>query len=656
MLRFTSDDTSQAYTICRHCFGRNWVLHVAPSSAWKVLLAVETLLLDAALQIDAMQTAWQGFEATFSLRPSVSLSPDLLFENHDFSITPAPAARAPRHYQRDPAMPCAITLTSAGKRLYTCELCAFASTDAAVFDVHLSAHFTAGEKRARILAQEAAAWPQPVARGHVKDSMRKYASAFWTRMQTTAECCACCARGHQHVSLDCYDLRTGSFSLIALHEYLSAHHYHRLHCQLYPVPLPADFQGLPQELVTAAGVRIPLEVNAEPSDAWLLHLSAAAITRWNEATSAPGEALECTLCHECAQALQLPVPRLPARALANGNLCLPLPPEFRDLSFAERLFIARGYTVKRMHTLPGRSSPADRQRGFSGNVVSFPQNSASIAQILPRHPDEAAELLTVFFQSEDQLNLHTKGPYLVRRAQVAAVLAWLRVHNPFYIDISIDAAHLAALPEHGVPSQFLLPGAVPSLAAEPGPADAQVQGPRAGLDETLPLAAAVLDSEGEAIHPVELWRHALHPGSSAATRADDYDVLVPHGQQPLSSFDLGYWVLCFPHLFPYGDGVAGGARRVSFFDKTWARHLLLRVDRSPDAFHWSLDIDFLAVLFSILHRKELLQAVHAKIHTPGFAHASRDFQRLLHTDFAAIYEILGDNGGLTEALRALLAI
>lgn len=88
-----------------------------------------------------------------------------------------------------------------------------------------------------------------------------------------------------------------------------------------------------------------------------------------------------------------------------------------------------------MHTLPGRTSPANRQRGFSGNVISFPQNSASIAGILPRHPDEAAELLTVFFESEAPTPGHSKGPYVVRHAHVLACLVWLQKHNPFYADV-----------------------------------------------------------------------------------------------------------------------------------------------------------------------------------------------------------------------------
>lgn len=76
----------------------------------------------------------------------------------------------------------------------------------------------------------------------------------------------------------------------------------------------------------------------------------------------------------------------------------------------------------------------------------------------------------------------------------------------------------------------------------------------------MPLAAAVLDVEGEGVAPLQVWREALLGGPPTdGAVASDYDVFIPHGGGPLSSFDAAYWVYCFPHLFPCGDGVAAGA-------------------------------------------------------------------------------------------------
>ena len=321
--------------------------------------------------------------------------------------------------------------------------------------------------------------------------------------------------------------------------------------------------------------------------------------------------------------------------LTNG---LPMPETICDLTFAETLFIARAFTVKRLHTLPGPSAPEHRQRGFSGNVVSFPQNSATIFATLPRHPDEAAELLTVFFPAAGQEQFSNTRPYSVRRQRVLEALAWLQLRNPFFADITIDHHVLSLLPVSGVPHQFgVVAGDTDILGAGNGP------------------AAAILTGSEEGLMPRELWKHAVPEASSNVSAdsapAEEYDVHVPHGQEPLSSYDLGYFVFCFPHLFPYGDGVSGGARRVRLPEKLWGRHLLLRGDRSAKQHAWSLDIDFLSGLFGVIHQRDLLRAVHVRVHSPSFAQQSDDMAALLETNFDQVARVLREHGGMVDALR-----
>ena len=131
---------------------------------------------------------------------------------------------------------------------------------------------------------------------------------------------------------------------------------------------------------------------------------------------------------------------------------------------------------------------------------------------------------------------------------------------------------------------------------------------------------------------------------------NQWEIVVPHGGEPLSAFDPAYWVYCFPHLFPYGDGIAAGARMTQFPLRSWARHLLLRADRSGENFLWSLDLDFVAVLFSVLHRQDLFRAVKAKVSSRGFSAHLGPLLRLGHTDFATVGAVLGDSGGLPQAL------
>lgn len=256
----------------------------------------------------------------------------------------------------------------------------------------------------------------------------------------------------------------------------------------------------------------------------------------------------------------------------------------------------------------------------------------------------------MFFASAATLFLHRQRPYVVRRQKVLQALTWLQCHNPFDSDIEIDSACLATLPEHGVPDEFLFAGpSAPTLSCHIGPAQAQ-----AFEDAALPLSAAVLDVEGENIMPSHFWREAL-PASCGSTSppGGDYDVLVLSGSEPLSSFHVAFWVFCFPHLFPYGDGVDGGARLRRFPNSLWARHLLLRSDRDKDNFPWSLDLDFLATVFGVLHRREVMRAVQVKINAKGFSCQIDALKSLQATDFAALARVMSANSGIKEALRVL---
>ena len=106
-------------------------------------------------------------------------------------------------------------------------------------------------------------------------------------MQLQHLSCACCARGNQHVSLNSYDLRGASFSLTTLHDFFSASRYHEMHSNLYPMPMPPHFVGLPKNVLLAPGVPLPLEVASFGSDSWLLHLSAPNKEHWREAAATP---------------------------------------------------------------------------------------------------------------------------------------------------------------------------------------------------------------------------------------------------------------------------------------------------------------------------------------------------------------------------------
>ena len=122
---------------------------------------------------------------------------------------------------------------------------------------------------------------------------------------------------------------------------------------------------------------------------------------------------------------------------------------------------------------------------------------------------------------------------------------------------------------------------------------------------------------------------------------------LPHADTPLDSYHPAFWTFCFPLLFPWGDGLDGSPRQTFFSDHHWGKHLLLRRDRAK-ATHWRTDLDFVAVLFSVLHRRRLLRAVRAKLRSPTFVQAIPTFCNLQAVDFSHVAATIGELLGYIE--------
>ena len=465
---------------CRR-FGRVWRLVVSREDCLSARLAVEDFLQDMPEDVVTMELSWAALQDSFPPAPPFDIPPSQQFVINAVSPSSAPAARAPRHYPSDVTHESLSASNPEHRGIFWCRLCDWHSDSENAWHQHCSTHGGFALYRQSVLAAEASAWPTPVDPKVTRHAMRGYAACFWDDMGASATACASCALPASATTLRLYDLRADDFQLQSLHSVLSASAYAFAHRSLTPVTAPATFQGLSWDVLCSSGVRLPAEIVVPSHDAWLLHLSTAARATWDAAASSQDVPLCIHFCAQCAAALAGSMPRLPSAALANGNLCLPMPSSFADLSFAERLFIARGFTVRRLQAL--RGAPDARQQALTGNTISFPQNSADIFQTLPCHPDEAAELLTVFFPSAETAHASLGRQYVVRRAVVRAALVWLQMHNPFYCDVIISDSNLDLLPVDAVPSQFLHQNdAAPDVGTEVGPADAQ-------LDATaVPLA------------------------------------------------------------------------------------------------------------------------------------------------------------------------
>jgi len=117
-----------------------------------------------------------------------------------------------------------------------------------------------------------------------------------------------------------------------------------------------------------------------------------------------------------------------------------VPEELRDLTEIEEMLIAQVFTVVSVYRLRGG------QHGYRGNVINFPQDIQEFTKQLPRQPS-SLDVLVVRRQTANEPTAFRD--FIVRREKVARALLWLKKHNGYYKDITIDNEILQTLPENG---------------------------------------------------------------------------------------------------------------------------------------------------------------------------------------------------------------
>ena len=183
------------------------------------------------------------------------------------------------------------------------------------------------------------------------------------------------------------------------------------------------------------------------------------------------------VCRSCKTSLSNS--KLPLTAIANGLDFGILPLGLPLLDFAEEMLIARvrvrSLIVKLIHSKIGGTC---RQRKIRGHVISFPQNTHTVAEMLPITAQQLVDTIQIVFIGSDTAEeavakaIKKAKPLTVRRSVVYMWLCFLVQNNPFYkgmytvdhfvlltshsnTDIQIDQDRLQELPEEGVPTELL---------------------------------------------------------------------------------------------------------------------------------------------------------------------------------------------------------
>ena len=280
----------------------------------------------------------------------------------------------------------------------------------------------------------------------------------------------------------------------------------------------------------------------------------------------------CTVCHEAWPSktglLNNPTEYICTRCkrdkhdvkkFSGANDMLPgsVPLHLKGLSQVEEMLIARACPIMSIYRKHGG------QRGYKGHVLNLPQDIQGFLDTLPRNIND---LPILFLRRNGHDNTHVD--LQVRRNIVMLALQWLKLHNPYYLNITINDDALQRLPQDGIPDglQFVDDNELEDEIHE----DTEVSHNSYSL---LPVQQSTM-TENDAI--------------CAMLSGDDPLAWPSIINQPINEFQTpGLATQAFPTLFPYGTGdpTCPGRRHKVTLTEAF-KHLIRYADETDNDFHW----------------------------------------------------------------------
>ena len=138
----------------------------------------------------------------------------------------------------------------------------------------------------------------------------------------------------------------------------------------------------------------------------------------------------------------------------------------------ENILIARLSVAVTIHRL------AHGGVASAGHVATSPNPVDPIGDVLPRLPSDVA-IVRVRRGATAKASVMRKRLYAVRASKVIDALRWLKAHNPYYSDVTIDRSRIDSIPEGAekAGAQDWDPGG-PPLPEDNGPAPDQAKAGR----------------------------------------------------------------------------------------------------------------------------------------------------------------------------------
>lgn len=139
--------------------------------------------------------------------------------------------------------------------------------------------------------------------------------------------------------------------------------------------------------------------------------------------------------------------KVPKHSLANGLWLSDVPPELADLTFAEKMLVAR---VRHNSCLIRVSSGRAK---MVANAIMYSLPTVKVYHALPPPKEEMEDVFAFVFMGHKEPTADDlkRMPMLVRRNKVSSTLEWLKLNHVDYNDLYISRDNLDSYPLSGVP-------------------------------------------------------------------------------------------------------------------------------------------------------------------------------------------------------------
>ena len=263
-------------------------------------------------------------------------------------------------------------------------------------------------------------------------------------------------------------------------------------------------------------------------------------------------------CDRCTN--EKPTDGKPYKFSPENNMFPGQAPEvLRNLSTVEQCAIAPVSCLMKIVLLRGGGSK------LKGSAISFPQDVNTFARTLPHRPEHLPLIIIKMPHQQHVLEANSN--------KMRAALIWLKQHNIHFKDIEISEENLNLYPDDNSPVEGLR--IIEPSTTDENNQDQDQQEQQGQEEEEYDDHHGVENPDAELVGsvvnqqvPVESTDERIRSALEGHTTQDQGPQPIPEvnwptrGERPISEFKTeGFLTMCYPHLFPTGEGDISMPRR-----------------------------------------------------------------------------------------------